>query len=61
MTLLPVSTQALASQNNIDFSSKGYVLIRVKNATQFRCVQAVHGGVRKDRARPMKCFIAADP
>ena len=56
-----MSTQALASQNNIDFSSEGYVLITVKNSTQFQCVWAAHDGVGKDRARPTEVFHCVRP
>ena len=67
MTLLPVNTQALASQNKIVFSSKAY-LSQWKKSTQFRCARSVHGRIGKERAgpswvfhciRPMACHAAS--
>ena len=52
MTLLPVSTQALASQTTLFFFKRIYTY----HSVQFQCVRAAHSRVGKDRARPTQVF-----
>ena len=61
MTLLLVSTQALAGQNNIGFSSKGYILKTVK---KIHTISVCAGSTRrswKDRTRPTEVFHCVRP